>query len=263
MNMTLAQFTAWQEASVSLADIYNSSVQLINPCDPAKNSDRMLQFLDLRRSSGLTAAQINAYIASTSSGRTGLLSGKGQVIIDACRQYGLNEAYFLAHAILESGWGHWVLGNAENQGYYYDGTIEIRDKDGTYRRFPAGTYYNFFGIGAVDASPLSGGRALAIQNGWNSIDKALVGGAKWIAENYIYGYVMEGPSYGSVIIAYPQPTLYAMKWDYSRSNAVMARGWHQYATDPEWARKISLLMQNCYSYNGVTPGNNYIIPRFK
>jgi beta-N-acetylglucosaminidase len=53
-----------------------------------------------------------------------------------------------------------------------------------------------------------------------------------------------------------------MKWDPGRSNDVMARGWHQYATDVAWPRKIAALMQQCYAV-GTTPNDIfYIIPKF-
>ena len=261
MNVSLDTFVAWQ--GVDTNGYYNTGGQAINPINPNHNADRMTQFQDLRRSTGLSAAQLDAYIDSTADGRAGLLHGKGSVIVSACNQYGINETYFLAHAILESGWGKWVLGNGANTGYSYDGKTQIQGNDGVYRTYPAGTYYNFFGIGAYDSSPLSGGRAMAIKNGWNSVDKAIAGAAKWIAENYIYGYGLDGSNAGVRYNNYPQPTLYAMKWDYGRSLDTGARGWHQYATDVAWARKISSLMDNCYSYNGANPNFYFIIPVFR
>jgi len=262
MNMTLAKFTAWQNASVSLDGYYNSSGQKINPVDPNDNGDRMYQFMNIRGSSGLTAAQLNAYVDSQPNGKAGLLHNKGSVIVAACQKYGISEAYFLSHAILESGWGRWVLGDSANKGYTYNGKTKVPDANGNLRTFPAGTYYNFFGIGAVDASPLSGGRTLAIQNGWNSVDKALYGAAEWISEHYIYGYDLDGDSGGITYAAYPQPTLYHMKWDPARSNAVMQRGWHQYATDPTWARKIAFLMDELFTMSKVNPNVTFIVPLF-
>ncbi|MCL2883103.1 MAG: RICIN domain-containing protein [Coriobacteriia bacterium] len=261
MNMSIATFTAWQAASASLDGIYNTSGQLINPCDPTQNGDRMLQFMDLRKSTGLTAAQINAYIDSSAAGKTGLLHGQGATIVAAAKKYGINEVYLIAHANLESGWGNWVLGDAQNQGYYYDGTTLVSDGNGGMRTYPAGTYYNFFGIGAVDSAPVTGGQAMAIRNGWNSVQNAIMGGAEWIAENYIYGIDLSGNG-GGILNAYPQPTLYAMKWDPYRSNAEMQRGWRQYATDPTWARKVAANMETCYLMNGGIPKVSYIVPKF-
>jgi len=260
MNMAVDAFSSIQ--GVNLSGYYNTAGQAINPVNPNHNTDRMAQFQDLRRSTGVTADQLNAFIDSAADGRSGLLHGKGAVIIAACAQFGINETYFLAHTILESGWGKWVLGDGPNQGFTYDGKTQIQDRDGVYKYFPAGTYYNFFGIGAYDASPLSGGRAMAIQQGWNSVDKALYGAAEWIAENYIYGYDLNGNSGGIRYNNYPQPTLYAMKWDYGRTNDTGAKGWHQYATDAGWARKIATLMESCYSFNNARPEFYYIIPVF-
>jgi beta-N-acetylglucosaminidase len=210
--------------------------------DPNKASAASLyQFADLRSYTGLKASQINAFLKSTPSGNAGVLKGYGASFVKASQKYGVNECYLVAHAILESGWGTSDLA----RGYYYDGKTAIEGK-----KYPAGTYYNFFGIGAYDSSPLSGGRSMAIQNGWNSPEKAILGGAAWIANYYIYAS------------AYSQPTLYDMKWDVARSNAVHAYGWHQYATDPLWPVKNSTLMSQCYAYGRLTPNLVYLIPAY-
>ena len=122
----------------------------------------------------VSAAQLDAYIASTANGRTGTLAGNGEAFVNAARRYGVNEVYLLAHAILESGWGTSTLA----KGYVYDGKTLVDGKT-----WPKGTYYNFYGIGAYDSSPLSGGRALAIKNGWDTPEKAIHGAARWIATN--------------------------------------------------------------------------------
>ena len=208
----------------------------MNPSNGSK-----YQFVDLRVQTPTNAAQINCFIASTSSGARGKLKGTGAYFVKAAKTYKLNQDYLLAHAILESGWGTSALAN----GYYYGGgTI-----DG--KKYPAGTYYNFYGIGAYDSSPLSGGRKMAIINGWNSPEKAIMGAAEWISKNYVRAS------------KYPQPTLYAMKWDYGRSKAKLQYGWHQYATDAGWAHKIANLMGNIYAKTGTGKNLTYIRPRYK
>jgi len=199
------------------------------------------QFADLRGYSGLTAAQLNSIIEGNSQGRSGMLRGQGAAFVAAAQTYGLNECYLLAHAVLESGWGTSTLAT----GFDYNGTDLINGQT-----YPAGTYYNFYGIGAFDSSPLSSGRAYAVRNGWDSPEKAIIGGAKWIADNYVYAS------------SYAQPTLYAMKWDYAQSNVTHAYGWHQYATDHLWARKIARIMGGYYSELGVSPELSYIIPQY-
>lgn len=189
-------------------------------------------------SHAVSASQINSFIASVPKGANGMLAGQGQTFIDAAEQYGVNEVYLLAHAILESGWGTSELAN----GYRYSGgTI-----DGTY--YPAGTYYNFYGIGAYDDTPLSGGRKLAIINGWNSPEKAITGAARWIAKYYIN----DQPN--------PQNTLYKMKWDIQNAMApINPNPWHQYATSRTWAVGIAAVMSDCYRYNKLDMAKSGLI----
>ena len=177
--------------------------------------------------SGLSKDGLNAFIATY--GADGKLANQGQAFIDAANTYGVNEAYLLSHAILESGWGKSQLAS----GFVYDGSPL-----GDGKSYPAGTYYNFFGIGAVDSSPLSGGRAMAVKEGWDSPHAAILGAAKWISAQYV------GNGYG------PQNTLYRMKWDIYHAE----RGstpWKQYATSPTWATGIASVMASCFSYNRI------------
>ena len=207
---------------------------VLNPSNGSK-----YKFVDLRKGTGMSAAQLNNYIATY--GSDGKLAGLGAAFVSSCKTYKLNECYLLAHAILESGWGKSEL----SMGYKYSGGYI----DGKY--YKKGTYYNFFGIGAYDSSPLSGGRKAAIINGWNSPSKAVTGAAKWISTNYIYRS------------KYSQPTLYAMKWDYYTTKATGEYGWHQYATSLTWADSIGRLMEKCYSLAGMHAKLSYIKPKYK
>jgi beta-N-acetylglucosaminidase len=240
-GITLNQMVTYQKtgnpfiASVSVAEIRNA-------LDPAQiNGSASYQFADLRSYSGLNAMQINGYLNSTPSGRTGILRNYGAAFVSASQQYGINECFLVAHAINETGWGTSQLAT----GYHYDGKTAI---EGSF--YPAGTYYNFFGIGAYDTSPLAGGRSMAVKNGWNTPEKAIAGGAAWIAKYYLYAS------------PYPQPTAYDMKWDVARSNVIRAYGWHQYATDHLWSTKNSNLMSKCYEFSGFTPKLHYLIPTY-
>ena len=203
------------------------------------------QFMDLHGYTGLSAAQIDAFIASTPAGRAGNLGGLGYVFVNAARTYGVNEAYLVSHCILESGWGTSDLA----QGYHYNGRTPVGG-----RYYPAGTYYNYFGIGAVDSSPLSGGRAMAIKNGWNSRERALMGAAEWISRNYINGAGAHG---------FNQPTFHAFKWDYERSAATGEPGWHQYTTDPNAPAKVAMLIDRLYTDSRHVPTVSFIIPRYR
>lgn len=86
-------------------------------------------FMDLRTKSSVKADQINTYIASKTIGKTSVLTGKGQEIINAADKYGVNALYFAAHAIHESGFGVSDISLGRN---------------------------NLFGFGAYDITPFIG-----------------------------------------------------------------------------------------------------------
>ena len=220
-------------------------VASMTPTNYGAGTSGYYQFAQLNHgySGMVSAAQLDAYIASTASGRTGTLAGKGEAFVNAARRYGVNEVYLLAHAILESGWGTSTLA----KGYVYDGKTLVDGKT-----WPKGTYYNFYGIGAYDSSPLSGGRALAIKNGWDTPEKAIDGAARWIATNYLNN-------------AFSQNTLYKMRWnyvEYARYGSVC----HQYATDRDWATKIGSLMNAIYASASVgqaQTGLTFLVPSYR
>ncbi len=235
LSITLNQFATYQFNSP-----YNTGYTLeqmrgyVNP-----DNANPYEFVDLRVGTGLTAAQLDEYLR-THGAVGGSLLGLGAAFVEGARANGLNEVYLLANAIMESGWGKSTLAS----GYAYGGgTI-----DGEY--YPAGTYYNFYGIGAYDTSPLSGGRKLAIINGWSSPEKAVTGAAEWLAKNYIYRS------------EYAQPTLYAMRWDYAYSDVHKTRGWHQYASGVNWGEAIAKIMAEVYASAKVSVSHTYIVPKF-
>lgn len=216
----------------------------MNPSVYAASSRQFYQFAQLNKGySGLFSAdQLNAFIASTAKGRSGALMGTGQYFIDAARLYGVNEVYLLAHAIVESGWGTSTLA----KGYAYDGKTAVAGKV-----WPKGTYYNFYGIGAYDSSPLSGGRAMAIKQGWDSREKAIAGAARWIADNYLNN------SHG-------QNTLYKMRWNYM-SFSRYGKIEHQYATDRQWAATIGGVMSDIYTSVGINQKKSaltFLVPTY-
>lgn len=74
-----------------------------------------------------------------------------------------------------------------------------------------------YGINVRDDKP-SLGTKYAFDKGWDSIDKAIDGGAKWISDNFV-----NHPKY-------KQNTLYTMRWNPA------SPGEHQYASDVLWAK---------------------------
>ncbi|GAF19989.1 bifunctional autolysin Atl [Bacillus sp. JCM 19046] len=107
----------------------------MNPANFVNNERQKFQFLDLTKSSGVTASILNNYLA----GR-GTLSNQGQAFIDAGRIHGINDIYLLSHALLETGHGTSTLA----RGNEYNGK----------------TVYNMYGIGAIDSCPIECGTKL-------------------------------------------------------------------------------------------------------
>ncbi len=199
----------------------------MNPGGVSYGSSGFNQFMRLDGGySGVTASQIDAFIEKNClyqekvTGRRSTLRGLGSAIVDVSKSTGVNEAYILAHAILESGWGCSVLATGNVVGYQ--------------------GYYNFFGIGAYDTDPLNGGAALAKLNAWTTPALAIQGGAQWIAKNYITRAFNAGAGY-----YVRQNTLYKMRFAPGLNNT-----WHQYATSLTWPRSIASLISNVYIYAG-------------
>ena len=221
---------------------YNEFVSMLDPNAYQYGTSQYYQFAILTDGySGLTASQLDAYIANNCSysesnyGRTSGLRGRGADFVEAAKTYGVNEAYLISHAIWESGWGCSEL--AAGWKADKDGVAVING--GSYPYKKGTTYYNFYGIGAYDSNALSSGRAMAVKQGWTSPRLAILGAAKWISENYLRR------SSGA------QNTLYLMKFDVPgavNSGSV----WHQYCTGGNsWVLGIARVTANCYSSAGI------------
>ena len=221
------------------------------------NTWQFLQFALLDRgNTGVSADSLNKFVASNCSysegmyGRESILKNCGQYFAEASSAYGVNEVYLFAHAIWESGWGCSELAC----GWTADKDYEFTSSNGNaYSAKKGTTYYNFYGIGAYDSNALSGGREMAVKQGWTSPRLAILGAAKWIANNYIARSGKE------------QNTLYLMKFDLpdAVSNGSV---WHQYCTGGnDWVLGISRVMANCYSSAGYNVGEipvSYRVPKY-
>ncbi|PEQ82863.1 peptide-binding protein [Bacillus sp. AFS006103] len=107
--------------------VFGTYLQQVITGDPMGVRDSY-QFIDLRTQSLVTASQINNYIAGyvKNTGKTSILTNKGQVFIEVGEKYGVNALYLAAHAIHESSFGTSPISIAKN---------------------------NLFGFGAYDAAP--------------------------------------------------------------------------------------------------------------
>jgi beta-N-acetylglucosaminidase len=205
-------YYGWQNAKPSAIE------QLVNPLNYSnKDSREYLQFLKLSGSTGLDISEVN----STVLANKGILTNQAATFIQAGIEYNVNEAYLIAHALLETGNGTSRLATG----------VGIVVENGTPRLANSGEkpdkyVYNMYGINAKDSCPLECGALYAYERGWFTPEKAIVGGAFFIAEDYI--------SVG-------QDTLYKMRWNPENP------GSHQYATDIGWAIKQTFMIHQVYS----------------
>ena len=161
------------------------------------------QFLDLSSQAGISKVDMAKYLTGK-----GILEGQEEVYLAAAQKYNVSEVYLAAHSALETGNGKSKLATG----------VEVNGV----------TVYNMYGIGAFDRDPVGGGSQYAYKMGWDTPEKAIEGGAKWISEQYI-----NNPSY-------QQNTLYKMRWNPA------SPGEHQYATDIGWAVKQTTSIKKMY-----------------
>jgi len=90
------------------------------------------------------------------------------------------------------------------------------------------------------------GSQRAYKEGWDTPEKAIIGGAQFIASSYINSSI------------YKQDTLYKMRWNPANPTV------HQYATDIGWAvkqtRSLDKIIELSDKYNLVL---NFDIPVYK
>src|SRR5699024_11071992 len=171
-------------------------------------------FLNLNQRQGISSSVLNRNLLNNK----GILANRGSAFSQAAKQHGVNEVYLISHAILETGHGSSQLA----QGVKLDRNGN-RSSNGT-------TYYNMYGIGAVDHNALLGGARYAQRMGWNTPEKAIIGGAGFVSSNYF---------------ARGQNTLYSMRWTHRNP------GTYQYATDVNWAYATGRNLQNYYNQLGI------------
>lgn len=167
----------------------------------------LFQYFDISMKVDVTEEQMSKYLSNK-----GILQGQANTFLNAAEKYGVNAIYLAVHASLETGNGTSPLGT---------GIIREGEK-----------VYNMYGIGAFDGKAVATGSAMAKKQGWNSVEKAIDGGAAWIASHYVRA---------------KQNTLYKMRWNPEKP------GTHQYATAANWALAQSkTLRRECDQFPDVT-----------
>lgn len=176
--------------------------------------EQKYQFLNLRMSQDLKAKNLDMLVKDQ-----GVLDGLGKAFQQAGEDYDVNEIYLISHAMLETGKGTSQLARG----------VPL-DKKGNYD--PKGKlYFNFYGVSAFDRDPITAGAHYAQDHGWDTPAKAVLGGAKFIKEEYLDKD--------------NQYTLYSMRFNPSDP------GKHQYATDVMWAHHNAWQMAVYYKKLGM------------
>ncbi len=177
-----------------------------NPNNFKSSSTEYYQYLVLSGSAGTDAKELNAKVLKGK----GTLEDQAEAFIQASKDFNINEIYLINHAFLETGKGTSKLA----QGIVVNGK----------------KVYNMYGIGAKDSCPNECGAQYAYEQGWDTPAKAIYGGAKYIAKQYI-----NNPNR-------KQDTLYKMRWDPEAG----LNSHHQYATDIQWAVKQAKNIKQIY-----------------
>ena len=203
--MTKLQMSLNPPPKINGGNTYASEMQVAEAINPESyyTGPYKFQFLDLSHSNGLDADTLNEFLSNK-----GILAGQGQAFIDAANKYNVSEVYLIAHSCLETGNGTSTLA----KGVEVNGTV----------------VYNMYGIGAYDNGAVYYGSQRAYSQGWTSVSAAIIGGAKWISENYINN------------ASHQQNTLYKMRWNPDNPTE------HQYATDIEWATQQASNIQKIF-----------------
>ena len=139
------------------------------------------------------------------------------------KQYGISPLHVASRIRLEVG----ANGSASTSGGSF-----------TYKGKTYSGYYNFFNIGAYEQDGYSAvvmGLVKAMNNGWNTIDKAIKGGVQFLAN----GYINQG-----------QGTLYYQKFNV-RPNATYSSYTHQYMTNIQAPATEGNQTYNSYKSAGI------------
>ncbi|MGH4117798.1 N-acetylglucosaminidase [Clostridium sp.] len=198
--------------NASKIDIY----EYMNPKNFESHDYASYQFLKLNYISGITAEELDGILEGK-----GILEGQGKTFLDACKEYDINPAYIIAHALLETGNGTSVLATG----------MLVSEVNGAPKE--SKITYNMFGIGARDANALKLGSERAYTESWFTPEAAIEGGIKFISTQYINNDT------------YKQNTLYKMRWNPAIPLTTSYR--HQYATDIVWAYKQSYRIKEILS----------------
>lgn len=199
---------SWVCASESIVKYY------LDPRNFLCENSKILQFESLRYIEG---EQTKEGIANILKGTFMDTEEYYNIFMEAGKETGVNPYHLASRCRQEVG----VNGS--------NSTYDV--KDSQYSEFNG--YYNFFNIGAspsAEHNSMYNGLARAKEEGWNTPEKSIKGGAAFLAGKYV---LVE------------QDTLYLQKFDVVDGGNGLY--WHQYMTNLEAAASEADLMKKAYS----------------
>ncbi len=185
------------------------------------------QFLELSGSTGATSEDLNQLLADSP-----LLRNRGKAFLDAGRANNINELYLTAHALTKSEGITQTLVEGRR-------VSRINGSDVTPK-----VVYNVFGIEGKGANPNTNAATFAYEQGWDTLEKSIAGGAKILSEQFIHHPTS------------PQTTLYEMRWDPAN------RGANYFSTDIAWAINHAQTLQSVYNRSAIN-NRHFNIPVFE
>lgn len=215
--------TTYDTLSITLAQmaaIEGSDAYYINP-----NNGNKYRFLDLRTYTGSTGDQLDKAMLSLASwiGPGNPLYKTGKYFVEAAQKYNVNEVFLMAQACGETGWG---------ASAYFGG------------------YYNFYGVDGGTGTA-AGAAGTAAQYGWTSIEKGIVGGAEYLANNWIYRN------------NYPQYSIYGLRYDYIYVDKTRQYSYHHYTTNDYWQTTLADTISKIYASTGTGGNADFVKPKYK
>lgn len=216
------------------AGYYCASAKIVNYYLDPRNfltETTIFQFLDLSNSTKVSVKDIQNAVKGTYL--AGSVNGKSyaQMIYDAAEASGENALSIVVKIFQEIGSGTSLPGMISGKNSQYPNT------------------YNFFNYGASDGKGNTlRGLAYAKSAGWNTPEKALVEGAKLIANSYIKA---------------GQNTKYTFKFDVV-SDSATGLYWHQYMTNIQDPTNQAKMLYDEYLNNGwLNQELTFVIPVYK
>lgn len=171
-----------------------------------------------------------------------ILVGMGEHFLKGAIDNHINPFYLVSHAILETGWGRSVLANGQKmtEAYNFDKKVIEPVPD----ELQEVLWYNVYGIGAYSRDAEFYGGSMAYQRGWDTVEKAIEDGAKWVAN----GYINRNPE--------PQNTNFKMRFNLHENMT------HQYAEDARWGHHQAGRIKNLFDSLGEDVTVRFIVPLF-